>query len=175
MFSLITGAAEKVNPRFGSAMILLFMFGLSMAPVFTTDPYLKLLPIFLLPAVSIAMSGTIAFPMNVELLLLVGILISGVVKLITYNKKLENAMKKPHENKLTASMLYIMISFMFIGAWYIMGLADTGILKHYGLPSEKSAFYYLLIFFYLIAMLASVSSLQVGIGDKAPTKKPASQ
>ncbi len=175
MFSLITGAAEKVNPRFGSAMILLFMFGLSMAPVFTNDPYLKLLPIFLLPAVAISMSGTFAFPMNVELLLLVGILTSGIVKLISLNKKLEEAIKKPTEHKMTASMLYVIICLLYIGAWYLMGLADTGILKHYGLPSEKSAFYYLLIFFYMIAMLASVTGFKVGVGNKAPTKKPASQ
>ena len=168
MFSLITGAAEMVNPRLGSAMILLFMFGLTMAPVFTKDPYLKLLPIFLLPAVAISMSGTLAFPMNVELLLLVGILTSGVVKLITTSKKMEEAIKNPSENKMTASMLYVMICFIYIGAWYLMGLADTGILKHYGLPSEKSAFYYLLIFFYMIAMLASVTGFKVGVGGKKP-------
>lgn len=174
MFSLISGAAEKVNPRLGSAMILLFMFGLTMAPVFTNDPYLKLLPIFLLPAVAVSMSGTLSFPMNVELLLLVGILTSGIVKLVTLNKKMKEAIKRPTEHKMTASMLYVAICIMYIGAWYLMGLADTGILKHYGLPSEKSAFYYLLIFFYMIAMLASVTGFKVGVGNNKKSK-PVSQ
>ena len=166
MFSFITGAAEKIDPRFGSAMILLFMFGLTMTPIMTNDAYLKMLPIFLLPAIAVSMSGTLSFPMNVELLLLVGILMSGVIKLLTMNKKLKQALTKPTENKLTASMIYIMVALLYVGTWYLMGLADTGILTHYGLPSEKSAMYYLLIVSYVIAMLASASSLQVGVGKK---------
>jgi hypothetical protein len=171
MFSLLTGAAEQVNPRLASATILLFMFGLTMAPVFTTDPYLKLLPIFLLPAVAISMSGTLAFPMNVELLLLVGILTTGLVKLLTLNKNFEKALKEPSKYKFTAGLLYVMISMLYIGTWYVMGLADTGILTHYGLPSEKSPFYYLLIVAYIIAMLASITGFQVGVGKSKP--KPA--
>ncbi len=166
MFSLITGAAEKIDPRFGSSMILLFMFGLTMTPIMTNDAYLKMLPIFLLPAIAVSMSGTLSFPMNVELLLLVGILMSGVVKLLTMNKKLKQALTKPTENKVTASMIYIMVALLYVGTWYLMGLADYGILTHYGLPSEKSAMYYLLIVSYVIAMLASVSSLQIGVGNK---------
>lgn len=171
MFSVITGATEKVNPRLASVMILLTMFGLTMTPIMTTDPYLKLLPIFLLPAVAVAMSGTLAFPMNVELLLLVGILMSGVVKLITLNKNFEQALKKPSENRLTASMLFVMIAILYVVTWYLMGLADTGILSHYGLPSEKSPWYYLLILAYIIAMLASITGFKIGLGNKK--SKPA--
>lgn len=171
MFSVITGATEKVNPRLASVMILLTMFGLTMTPIMTTDPYLKLLPIFLLPAVAVAMSGTLAFPMNVELLLLVGILMSGVVKLITLNKNFEQALKKPSENRLTASMLFVMIAILYVVTWYLLGLADTGILSHYGLPSEKSPWYYLLILAYVIAMLASITGFKVGLGNKK--SKPA--
>ena len=154
MFSFITGQVEKFNPRFASVLILLIMYGLSIAPIMTSDIYLKLLPLFLLPAVSISLSGQLSFPMNVELLLFVGLIMSLVVKGITMaSKNIEEAMKRPTENKLLATFVYVFLGLMYVGLWYIMGLADTGILTHYGLPGQKTAFYYLLIFLYIYKIL----------------------
>jgi hypothetical protein len=149
-----------------STLLLSIVYALSIAPNFTNDPYLKLLPVFLIPAVMIASSDTTGFALNIELLLGAGILTAGIIKLLTLNKDIRARLKNPQEQKAYSSLVYLCIFGVFIGFYYVIGTRVSSIDLHAPQPQPKSAFYFLLVFLYIVITLASVTGFRLGFGDQ---------
>lgn len=154
------------TPMMSSALLLSIVYALSIAPNFTNDPYLKLLPVFLIPAVMIASSDTTGFALNVELLLGAGILTAGIIRLLTLNKHIRARLKNPQEQKAYSSLIYILIFGVFIGFYYVIGTSVSSINLHAPQPQPKSAFYFLLVFLYIVITLASVTGFRLEFGDQ---------
>lgn len=159
------------NPIMSSTLLLSVVYALSIAPNFTNDAYLKLLPVFLIPAVMIASSDTTGFALNVELLLGAGILTAGVIKLLTMYKPARERLKRPQSDKFGSSLLYVAI-FGFFMAFYVgIGMSFSTVELHAPQPQPKSAFYFLIVFLYIVIALASVTGFRLGFGGGGSKSK----
>ena len=158
------------NPIMSSTLLLSVIYALNIAPNFTNDAYLKLLPVFLIPAVMIASSDTTGFSMNVELMMGAGILTAGVIKLLTMYKPARERLKRPQTDKFVSSIIYIGIFAVFMAFYVGIGTAVSGISLHAPQPQPKSAFYFLLVFVYLIITLASITGFRLSFGQNSGSK-----
>ena len=158
------------NPLMSSGLLLAVVYALTIAPVFTTDPYLKLLPMFLIPTVMIASSGTTGFSMNIELLMGAGILTAGFIKLLTYNERIEERLKHPQTDKTNSSILYIGILGVF-GMLYVLTSKLSGMPTHLPQPQASSPSYYLLVVTYIVAILGSITGFKINFGGNSSTVK----
>ena len=156
------------NPIMSSTLLMSVVYALSIAPNFTDDPYLKLLPIFLTPAVMIASSDATGFSMNVELILGAGILTAGVIKIMTMFERTRERLKRPQMDKLISSLLYIFIFAVFMAFYVGIGMVLKNVPLHAPQPQPKSAFYFLLIVIYGILTLSNITGFQVGFGGNSP-------
>ena len=163
------------NPIMSSTLLLSIVYALSIAPNFTDDPYLKLLPVFLIPAVMIASSDTTGFAMNVELIMASGIITAGFIKLLTLNKDIRERLKRPQEQKVYSSILYVGIFAFFMSMYALIGTRVDAIALHAPQPQQKSAFYFLLVFLYVVITLASITGFRLGFGKEGNSKSDTSE
>lgn len=159
------------NPIMSSTLLLGTVYTLSIAPNFTDDAYLKLLPVFLIPAVMIASSDATGFSLNVELLLAAGILTAGVIKIMTMFERTRKRLKRPQQDKLISSLLYAFIFGAFMSFYIVLGMAIPGASIHAPQPQPKSAAYFLLIFIYVIITLANTTGFQISLGGAKSNKE----
>lgn len=155
----------------GSLVLMTSVYSLSIAPNFTDDPYLKLLPVFLIPIIMIASSDATGFAMNVELMLAMGIISALYIKLLTMFDRTKKLLKEPREDKFFSVMLYLSILLVFMGFYYLIGSNLESIPLHAPLPQPKSAMYFLLVFLYLVITLASTTGFQIEFGGKKSKAK----
>jgi uncharacterized membrane protein HdeD (DUF308 family) len=159
------------NPVMSSTLLLAIVYTLSIAPNFTNDAYLKLLPVFLIPAVMIASSDATGFSMNIELLLGAGILTAGVIKIMTMFERTRERLKRPQQDKLISTLLYAFIFGAFMSFYVGIGMALPNVPLHAPQPQPKSAFYFLLIFIYIIITLANISGFKLSFGGNKSKSK----
>tara|TARA_B110000977_G_scaffold180652_1_gene240526 strand:- start:4266 stop:4859 length:594 start_codon:yes stop_codon:yes gene_type:complete len=158
------------NPIMSSTVLMASVYALSIAPMFTRDAYLKMLPIFLIPVVMISSSDSTGFAMNIELILAAGIISAIYIKILDYFERTKRLLKDPQVDKFMSSMVYISVFAVFMMA-YVGGGKVTGVPLHAGLPQAKSPAYFFLMFIYLIITLASTTGLQLGIGGNSKKKE----
>lgn len=158
------------NPIMSSMVLIGAVYALSIAPQFTRDAYLKLLPIFLIPAAMIASSDSVGFAMNVELMLGAGILVAGYIKVLDMFDRTKKLLKDPQEDKFMSSLIYISIYAVFFISYVGIGKAG-GIQLHKPIPQAKSPFYFMLLLIYLVTVLASITGFKLGFGDKTKVTK----
>ena len=159
------------NPIMSSTLLIASVYALSIAPNFTRDAYVKLLPIFLIPAIMIASSDSTGFAMNVELILGAGIVCAIYIKILDSFKRTRRLLKDPQVDKFQSSLLYISIFAIFMGVYVAVG-SGLGIPLHIPAPQAKSPAYFFLVFIYVIIALASITGLQLGIGGLSTKSKP---
>ena len=162
------------NPIMSSTLLMFTVYVLSIAPNFTDDAYLKLLPVFLIPIVMIASSDATGFSMNIELLLAAGILTAGVIKIMTLSERTRERLKRPQQDKLISSLLYLFIFGVFMSLYVGIATFLTSVPMHAPQPQPKSAFYFLLVIIYFIITFASRLGFQVSLGGtKTKKEEPA--
>ena len=159
------------NPIMSSTLLLGTVYTLSIAPNFTDDAYLKLLPVFLIPAVMIASSDATGFSLNVELILAAGILTAGVIKIMTMFERTRERLKRPQQDKFISSLLYAFIFGAFMSFYIGVGMALPNVPLHAPQPQPKSAAYFLLIFIYVIITLANTTGFQISLGGTKSNKE----
>lgn len=158
------------NPIMSSTLLMASVYALSIAPNFTRDAYLKLLPIFLIPAIMIASSDSTGFAMNVELILAAGIVAAIYIKILDSFERTRRLLKDPQVDKFQSSMVYISIFAIFMGFLVIISKV-TGFALHAPAPQVKSPMYFFLVAIYIIVGLASIVGLQLGIGGRSKKKE----
>lgn len=171
VFTVAIKAIGESSPILSSMLFVAFIFALGIAPQFTSDPFLKLLPIMLIPVIAVASSPSTGFMMNTELLMFSGLVTAGYIKLLTMNETAEKALKRPKEHKMTASLLYVSTFFVLFGSFVGVSKISGGRIETHKDPSSMSPFYWLLMFLYIIVALASVTGFQLNFGGKSKSKK----
>jgi hypothetical protein len=171
VFTIAIKTIGESSPILSSMLFVAFIFALGIAPQFSSDPFLKLLPIMIIPVIAVASSPSTGFMMNTELLMFSGLITAGYIKLLTLNDTAEEALKRPKERKLTASLLYVTTFFIFFGTFVGVSKMSGGRIETHKDPSSMSPFYWLLMFLYVVVALASVTGFQLGFGGKSKSKK----
>ena len=156
------------SPMIGTAVLLAFVFALGIAPQFTSDPFLKLLPMFLIPLVMITSSDTTGFSINPDIMLMAGIVTAVYIKLLTLLKDTEDALKNPKQRKIMSAMVYISIYIVYMMS--LVGINNFTSFELHG-TTQTSAMYPILFIIYVGIAIFSVTGLTLG---KSSSKSPSS-
>lgn len=168
MFSLLVTKAGETSPQTSSALFLATVYLLSVSPNFTTDPYLKLLSMLLIPPVVISSRMATGFAMNPEILIAAGILTAGYIKLIMLADNVKKLLTEPRTQKIYSSLLYLSIYLMYTGLAILAIPAMTGMSLY---DPGSTSMYAFLFFVYFAIMFGSLGIIKVESPFKVGEKK----